>query len=136
MISKMTPTKDQIINRERWVAALRSGAYRQGRNHLRSGLPDDSCFCVWGVACDVADPRLWTPAGESGWFYATNKYSPSDAIEKLYGIREGDGLLQASIGDDLMYGNDTRWMSFDELADCIELFTLVQLDEASGATHG
>lgn len=34
-----------------WAAALRSGEYKQGTGCLRSR---DDCYCVLGVACDVA----------------------------------------------------------------------------------
>jgi hypothetical protein len=34
---------------QKWVEALRSGKYRQGRYALRSG----NCFCVLGVCADV-----------------------------------------------------------------------------------
>lgn len=40
------------MNREikkRWVAALRSGKYRQSRDHLRK----DDCYCALGVLCDL-----------------------------------------------------------------------------------
>lgn len=34
----------------RWVEALRSGKYVQGTGYLRRG----SCFCAYGVLCDLA----------------------------------------------------------------------------------
>lgn len=38
-----------------WVAALRSGTYKQGTGYLRS----KDGFCCWGVACDLVDPNGW-----------------------------------------------------------------------------
>ena len=36
-------------NAKKWVAALRSGEYKQGKGRLRQG----DCFCCLGVACDL-----------------------------------------------------------------------------------
>jgi len=44
----------------KWVEALRSGMYEQGRSYLRSG---DS-FCCLGVLCDVVDATKWSGAGD------------------------------------------------------------------------
>ena len=42
--------------RNRWLPALRSGGYRQGKRTLRSV---DDTFCCLGVACDIYSPDLW-----------------------------------------------------------------------------
>lgn len=43
------------VTREQWVAALRSGEYKQGRGALRIRNSDDSWnFCCLGVACELA----------------------------------------------------------------------------------
>ena len=34
----------------RWISALRSGAYKQGKHTLHS---EDNCFCALGVLCDL-----------------------------------------------------------------------------------
>lgn len=39
----------------KWIAALRSGEYRQGKHYLREG----SRFCCLGVACNLIDPGAW-----------------------------------------------------------------------------
>ena len=39
----------------RWIEALESDQYEQGRGRLRTG----DAFCCLGVACDVADPGQW-----------------------------------------------------------------------------
>lgn len=38
-----------------WIAALRSGKYKQAQGVLKS----DTGFCCLGVACDLADPQTW-----------------------------------------------------------------------------
>lgn len=51
--------------KERWVAALRSGRYRQCEGTLRT---DDNAFCAIGVLCDVVAPDAWENEGHS-WYY-------------------------------------------------------------------
>lgn len=43
----------------KWVAALRSGKYRQGKNALRYDFGEGSEFCCLGVLCDLHDSSLW-----------------------------------------------------------------------------
>ena len=43
--------KQQKANRKKWVAALRSGKYKQGKGQLYDNL--DEKYCCLGVACDL-----------------------------------------------------------------------------------
>lgn len=46
--------------KERWTAALRSGDYVQGQNHLRQTRADGTIVhCCLGVECDVLYPGHW-----------------------------------------------------------------------------
>lgn len=47
--------------KDRWVAALRSGKYKQGRGTLCSydGLSNERSFCCLGVLADLIDPEGW-----------------------------------------------------------------------------
>mgnify|MGYP000735863425 CR=1 FL=1 len=47
--------------RDKWVEALRSGRYQQGKGHLHAG----ECFCALGVLCDVLGLE-WVPCEEIG----------------------------------------------------------------------
>lgn len=40
----------------KWVEALRSGEYTQGKHRLRT---KDNDFCCLGVLCDIVDPSGW-----------------------------------------------------------------------------
>lgn len=52
-MNKQKPMTQQLgPNQTKWLAALRSGQYKQGKGLLHS-LPDDS-YCCLGVACEVA----------------------------------------------------------------------------------
>jgi hypothetical protein len=49
----IVPTMDPNV-RSRWVAALRSGDYAQGRELLHRRSADGELFCCLGVLCDLA----------------------------------------------------------------------------------
>lgn len=44
--------------KQRWIEALRSGNYKQGRFCLRVKRYDS--FCCLGVLADLIDPNAWT----------------------------------------------------------------------------
>ncbi len=48
-------TKLPIDFKERWITALRSGKYKQGKGRL---LGDNDEFCCLGVACDLTNPEI------------------------------------------------------------------------------
>ena len=52
---------DQDV-KQRWIGALLSGRYRQGKGKLRRG--DE--FCCLGVLLDVLDPDGWHPELKHG----------------------------------------------------------------------
>lgn len=61
--------------KQKWVEALRSGKYKQGKEALRRCEPEES-FCCLGVLCDIVDPHNWelvdlgdiyTHKGKSGY---------------------------------------------------------------------
>lgn len=43
----------------KWVAALRSGSYRQGIGVLRNTKDAEPVHCCLGVVCDIVDPAGW-----------------------------------------------------------------------------
>lgn len=43
----------------RWVEALRSGEYQQGRRRLRTG----GAYCCLGVLADLVAPNAWGKSG-------------------------------------------------------------------------
>ena len=46
----MLTKEEYAANRKKWVEALRSGEYEQGKEFLQCG----SSFCCLGIACEVA----------------------------------------------------------------------------------
>lgn len=92
----------------KWLEALRSGKYKQGKHLLRS-VHDQ--FCCLGVLCDVIDPTLWTRDGERRYSYDGYAAVLPTSIERL-----------AKIGrrtDTLIAMNDSG-KPFTEIADYIE----------------
>lgn len=60
----------------KWLAALRSGKYKQGKGCLRSG---DDKFCCLGVLLDVVAPKGWLSS-----FHSAKRYHrSSDSIGEL-----------------------------------------------------
>lgn len=111
-------------NAKAWVAALRSGEFKQGMGALREG--DE--FCCLGVACELAAREGITNAEEPPsdplidniWHYGgENGVLPPEVTEWL-GLRTNCGAWQEGIiGGSLASQNDNG-ASFDEIAAIIE----------------
>lgn len=101
--------------KQKWVAALRSGEYVQGRAKLRSG---DDQFCCLGVLCDVLvqDGELPEPVYASGCNDFEYNYSATNLPEST---REDLGISPEG-QDRLMRMNDHEGASFDIIANYIE----------------
>jgi len=86
-----------------WLAALRSGDYKQGRGALRRRTG----FCCIGVAADLVDPDGWS----SGWWWRQG------ATEK---VKEHIPWMTVDV-EALGVGlNDHQRLSFPEIADRME----------------
>lgn len=106
-----------------WLAALRSGQYRQARGALYD--PRIDAYCCLGVACEVY--RLTTGEGRwtsvAGFFRASEDdeqaYSGTlpPAVREWYGLPESDPVVA---GLHLTELNDTEGASFEQLAQLIE----------------
>lgn len=85
--------------KDKWVAALRSGKYQQGKYALRKRYTPESHgasfeqFCCLGVLCDLVQPEGWEaishPDEDGDKVYHENKDNlPSTAIQMLVGLSE------------------------------------------------
>lgn len=110
--------------KQKWVDALRSGNYEQGRNALRSSNNE---YCCLGVLCDlavkegVAQERLLTYGSVSNYYYdGANALLPGSVI-KWAGL---DYPAVSVVYNDkpvwLNALNDAKGLTFDEIADLIE----------------
>lgn len=124
-----------MVNKEnirKWVEALRSGEYTQGKNALRDG----DKYCCLGVACDVYDSSRWD---------LLPNFQASDGDRELYHYGEPSmfGFLPLEVAAWLGFKtdevatnpfvrtpdgeeahltglNDSENYSFAQIADCIE----------------
>lgn len=94
--------------KQKWIEALRSGKYEQGKACLKT---EDSKFCCLGVACDITNPNGWYKEDGKTYFNGGHKaYAP----EYIVSYRNIDQDELASMND--------RGISFSEIADYIEKF--------------
>ena len=107
-------------DKEKWVTALRSGHYAQGKKRLR--LLSDT-YCCLGVYLDIKDPQGWRldtlEDSVSGKCYMHRLSDYSTALEK----ENFPGFFVNTSGDDihglLATAND-HGATFEQIADWIE----------------
>src|SRR3954466_4218538 len=75
--------------KEKWVAALRSGEYKQGRSYLHSQNPDgEDRFCCLGVLCELAvqegrvavNQEGQAAGGVTAFYYGNSISYPDDSL--------------------------------------------------------
>ncbi len=76
------------VVKQKWVEALRSGKYKQGRSVLRS----ESGFCCLGVLCDIYHKTRkiqgtnWEGDGINGYEHLGETAFPDPAVVKWAGM--------------------------------------------------
>lgn len=110
-------------NAKKWVEALRSGEYKQGKNYLSS----DNYFCCLGVACDlyqksVGDLRIERGgSGGSISYNGRNRLLPAD-VQTWLNLADDNGSYanpSGFVAGSLTERNDVGY-DFDKIADIIE----------------
>lgn len=97
----------------KWIKALRSGKYEQGKGRLKSR---DNKFCCLGVLCDISKTGEWKDdMPVSGIEYVTNKYTsnvvlPAE-VQKWAGTRAGGSRLDGN--NSLVEENDSGTSFYD-----------------------
>jgi hypothetical protein len=116
--------------KQRWVAALKSGQYQQGRTALR--YRDN--FCCLGVLCDIAvhdGVARWSKMADDDYFCLDEAELPPAAVMAWAGLGtiwrdpyiDGHAVNQegpiglAQIND----GETGRDYTFNEIADLIDI---------------
>lgn len=108
--------------KQKWVDALRSGKYEQGRFLLKN---NDGQYCCLGVLCDLAvQEGVARETAESDEFYYDG-----DALTPPPSVKEwaGSNLEYLDIGGEGEFEfyaelNDYDDLTFDQIADLIEVF--------------
>lgn len=96
-----------------WVAALRSGEFKQGPHYLRTA---DDMFCCMGVALNLIDPNGWDePIGLN----KTRSWKDCEAVMLGEPLRQALNL-DVKVVRELSTLNDSALASFGEIADWIE----------------
>lgn len=101
-------TDEQKENIRKWVKALRSGRYVQGKGQLKG-----AGYCCLGVACEL---ELAEPNSERSWA----AFPTRGSMEKSMGlcpdpkVRTNNGYITVA------RLNDEENYSFEEIADAIE----------------
>ena len=103
-----------------WVAALRSGEYKQGRRRLRS---DVNTFCCFGVLCNIhaqEHPEI-AAAQQTRRAYMGSYALPPEEVLLWAGLESfrADAVRIAGELNFLEAHND-RGVSFSQIADAIE----------------
>ncbi len=109
--------------KEKWIAALRSGEYKQGKNLLRF----EGEFCCLGVLCDLHAKETrnkWDIAGGVREEYlGMNGYPPPEVV-KWAGLDTNNPRVKVFreelVERDLAYLNDVGY-SFYQISDLIEV---------------
>jgi len=104
---------DKTLKRK-WVKALRSGQYRQGKKVLCRSTPRGDYFCCLGVLADVRGEK-WVEASKDGNGILAIADVPERYETQLYGY----GLLLNKHRDLLIEMNDTG-KRFTTIANWIE----------------
>lgn len=110
--------------KKKWVDALRSGEYTQGRDALKNG---DGQYCCLGVLCDIAakegvvQEKLLTYGERSKYYYDGASALLPGSVIKWAGL---DYPAVSVVYNDkpvwLNALNDEKGLTFDEIADLIE----------------
>lgn len=105
---------------DEWVAALKSGEYKQGRRSLCSDTDGDKKYCCLGVLSQIQERLLIDKDGrytDMGAMGGLNRDNPCFSQLQHYGTFPGarcdDWGSLASI-------NDSREFSFEDIAEVIE----------------
>lgn len=102
--------------KDKWVAALRSGEYKQGRSYLKRG----DLYCCLGVLCEVAQLPSWDTHADMAYLDGNQAMIPLRILKQLE--------LDYVFAKELAYRNDGvsglgqvfEHHTFTEIADIIE----------------
>lgn len=118
--------------KEKWVAALRSGKYKQGKDRLATiTICDETTYCCLGVLCELAveEGIAIKTKGISYFNYDNDRNYPPESVCKW---AEFESLEPSSDGKmfyirnpmieeyNLGEYNDIKKYSFEQIADLIE----------------
>ena len=99
--------------KQKWVDALRSGDYEQGKGALLAS----GKYCCLGVLCEVSGLRIVGPNILAGDQYESDSYSK---IREMIGVDATELTMRNDGSEDVFGQPDILPHSFAEIADYIE----------------
>lgn len=105
--------------KEQWVAALRSGKYKQTRNCLR----DTDGFCCLGVLCDLHARETnneWVPTIGGGSSYLERRVVLPLEVMVWAGLPDNDPCAGDDYNNETLGGINDMGVTFNKIADLIE----------------
>jgi hypothetical protein len=109
--------------RAKWVAALRSGKYKQGKYSLRSNYDN---YCCLGVLCELAAQEgiaKRTGGTHENFRYDDHNTNLPESVIRWAGLSDrSGGYVKDDVNNptSLMSDNDGHHKDFNEIADIIE----------------
>lgn len=115
-LNKITNMKLPIEFKQKWIAALRSGDYKQGKGWLyNKGADGEITYCCLGVAACV----LGIPLKNMECATLTGTKHPN-VTEEIYDVLKDTGECIQTRQNVLMGMNDAENKTFAEIADYIK----------------
>lgn len=103
-----------------WLAALRSGEFKQAPNTLREGSGKSARYCCLGVLCELHRRNSKTPGRWKGDEYCDNAATLAPEVQRWAGI-DGDNPVVRPVMSTLAGLNDDG-NDFGCIADLIEKY--------------
>ena len=106
----------------KWINALESGKYNQGRFALKYSNKKETKYCCLGVACEIFKDELnlheVTASGNSS-FNNRAAHLPKEVMEHLNMIGSAGEEKEYDSQESLMYKNDDGGWNFSRIAQFI-----------------
>jgi hypothetical protein len=106
--------------KQKWVAALRSGNYKQGEGRLRDSR---NCYCCLGVLCDISKRGIWQSTELGDKYRFVDKINGQSSLYDIAASIADDLGISGTEQCELIRMNDGKFVqkkTFAEIADWIE----------------
>ncbi len=93
---------------KKWIHALESDKYTQGKSRMRTEEPSGSnSYCCLGVLCDVVDPSKWNklPTGRYYWNHSSFAVPPKSVLHSV-GLRDTGETIEGQYVWEFIEVND------------------------------
>lgn len=115
-------------NIRKWVDALRSGEYEQGKNCLAQETENKIKYCCLGVACELAYQENFVDKvvieaahGQSSIFYGASVQSGCLPIEVMRWLEVDANDPYIHVAGDWLSALNDEGLTFNNIADLIEV---------------